>query len=70
MVFAFAALELVIAVAKTSTGPVWQAALFWAAAVMFLIVGWARPRALGRLREKAEAAGDYAADLIGRSSAD
>ena len=70
MIFAFAALGLVVAVAKTSAGPVWQAVFFWAATVMFLGFGWSRPRALGRLREKTEAAADYAADQIGRSSAD
>jgi hypothetical protein len=69
MVFAFAALELVFAVAKTSTGRVWQAVFFWAATVMFFGVGWTVPRALARQREKAEAAADYAADQIGRSSA-
>jgi hypothetical protein len=68
--FVFAALALLMAVATTSTGPVQQAAYFWAAAVVCLVFGWARPRALRRLRDRAEAAGDYAAGQIGRSSAD
>ena len=68
MLFAFAALALVLAVTKTSTGPVWQALFFWAVTVMFLSLGWTRPRALARLREKAAAVADYAADQIGQSS--
>jgi hypothetical protein len=70
MLFAFAGLGLVIALWKTSTGRVWQAVFFWAATVIIFGFGCTNPRALVRSREKAEAAADYAADQIGRSSAD
>jgi hypothetical protein len=70
MLFAFAGLELVLAVWKTSTGRVWQAVFFWAATVMVFSVGCTGPGRLVRLREKVEAAADYAADQIGRSLAD
>jgi hypothetical protein len=65
--FALAALELVIAVVKTITGPAWQAVFFWAATAMFLGIAWATPWALERQRMKAEAAADSAADQIGES---
>jgi len=68
MFFVFAALQLVLAITKTSTGPVWLAVFFWAAAVMFFGAGWAWPRELERGRHKAQAAADYATELIGRSS--
>jgi hypothetical protein len=69
MLFAFAGLGLVIALWKTSTDRVWQAVFFWAATVIIFGFGCTNPRALVRSREKAEAAADYAADQIGRSSA-
>lgn len=65
MLFAFAGLDLVIAVWKTSTGPVWQAVFFWAATVMVFGFGCNQARALVRFREKVEAAADYAADQTG-----
>src|SRR5215472_12415153 len=51
MPFVFAALALVMALVKTSTGTAWQAVIFWAATVMFLGLGWTMPRSVGRLYE-------------------
>lgn len=67
---ALGALELVLAVTKTITGPVWQAVVFWVGTVMFLSIGWASPWALEYQRKRAQAAADSAADQLGRSSAD
>jgi len=68
--FIIAGLALVLAVTMTSTGPVWQAVLFWAATVLFLGVGLALPWSQRRLREKAEAVAGDAAEQIVRLSAD
>jgi hypothetical protein len=67
MAFALAALELVIAIAKTITGPAWQAVFFWAATAMALGIAWGMPWALERQRAKAEAAADSAAGQIEES---
>jgi hypothetical protein len=68
--FAVAALYLVMALVKTTAGSASQAVWIWVGTVMFFAAGWAWPRELGRVREKAEAAADYAADQIGRPPAD
>lgn len=69
-VLAIAALGLAFAVGATITGPAGRAVPGWVLTAIMPGVIWYSLRRLERTRAKAEAAADFAAGQIGRSSAD